>query len=190
MKNEELLYKVRTQVEIYKPIKGHARYFVSSMGNVKNIDTGKMLKPALDGGGYLHVVLCSHGNHLTHKVHRLVAEAFIPNIENKPQVNHRDEVKTNNLLENLEWMSCRDNINYGTHNKRVSMAKKGQYHSYETKRKMAEAHKGKPMSEETKLKISLAMKGQKLSEEHKRKLSEANKGKHWVLGEDGKRHWF
>lgn len=125
MKTEELLYKVRTQVEVYKPIKGYDRYFVSSMGNVKNIDTGRILKLGNRGNGYLTVDLCSNCKRSTNSVHRLVAKAFIPNRENKPQVNHKNEVKTDNRLENLEWLSCKENSNYGTRNERVSMAMKG-----------------------------------------------------------------
>ena len=54
------------------------------------------------------------------KVHRLVATAFIPNPNNLKTVNHKDEVKTNNEISNLEWMSIKDNLNYGTHNKRMA----------------------------------------------------------------------
>ena len=125
MKTEELLYKVRTELEIWKHVKGYDKYFVSSMGNVMNIKTGRILKPVDNGKGYIFVSLCSHGNSLTHLVHRLVAEAFIPNPKNKPEVNHRDEVKTNNLLGNLEWLTRTENNNYGMRNKRASMALKG-----------------------------------------------------------------
>ena len=55
-------------------------------------------------------------------VHRLVAKAFIPNPQGLETVNHKDEVKTNNVASNLEWMSQKDNINYGTHNKRMAEA--------------------------------------------------------------------
>ncbi|MBL1621260.1 endonuclease, partial [Klebsiella pneumoniae] len=67
--------------------------------------------------GYLYVSL---GRKKIISIHRLVAEVFIPNPNNLPQINHKDEDKTNNRVENIEWCNCKYNINDGTHNKRVS----------------------------------------------------------------------
>lgn len=182
MKTNELLNKIRSQVAVYKPIVGYENYMVSSMGNVMNVKTGRVLKIGTYTGGYLKVNLCSNGKQSTYPIHRLVAEAFIPNPENKSQVNHMDEVKSNNKLDNLEWMSSRENCNYGTRNERMSMALKGRKLSDETKKRMSESHKSQtPWNKGKKL--------QPLSEERKRKLSEIYKGKHRVLGSDGKRHW-
>lgn len=102
-------------------------YEVSDLGRVKSLNynhTGKenILKPHKNSKGYLRVRLCKNGqvNHIA--VHRLVACAFLPNPNNLDTINHKDEVKTNNAVSNLEWMSRKDNINYGTRNKRAAEA--------------------------------------------------------------------
>ena len=110
-------------MEQWKAISGYEGiYEVSDLGRVKSLKYGKekILKPQKTIGGYLHVDLCKDGKCKSITVHRLVAEAFIPNQNNLETVNHKDEDKTNNIVSNLEWMSLKDNINYGTHNKRAS----------------------------------------------------------------------
>lgn len=72
--------------------------------------------------GYLYVNLYTGRKRATKRVHRLVAEAFVSNPENKPQVNHIDEDKENNTAENLEWVTCKENCNHGTRNKRMAEA--------------------------------------------------------------------
>ena len=116
-------------METWKQINGYeGLYDISNQGRVKSLNykrTGmeKILKPRKVAGGYLQVTLCKDGEVKELLVHRLVAEAFIPNPNNLDTVNHKDEVKTNNVASNLEWMSMKDNLNYGTRNKRAAEAK-------------------------------------------------------------------
>ena len=123
-------------MEIWKPVKGYeGLYEVSNLGRVRSFDKyvsctrngvemdilhkGKILKPVKRQHGYLGVMLYGKGGHATRgfktfSVHRLVAEAFIPNPNGLPEVNHIDEDKTNNKAENLEWISHINNTNFGT----------------------------------------------------------------------------
>ena len=112
-------------MEHWKSITGYeGLYEVSDIGRVKSLKYGKerILKPRETYCGYLQVSLCKDGQIKQTYVHRLVAEAFIQNQNNLETVNHKDEVKTNNTVSNLEWMSLEDNINYGTRNKRIAEA--------------------------------------------------------------------
>ena len=112
-------------MEHWKSITGYdGLYEVSDLGRVKSLKYGKerILTPRATHGGYLKVALCKDGKVEQSNIHRLVAKAFIPNPNNLETVNHKDEVKTNNTVSNLEWMSQKDNINYGTRNKRASEA--------------------------------------------------------------------
>ena len=111
-------------------------YKVSNWGRILSLDynhTGKpgLMNPFDNGRGYLRVGLSKNGETKKCLVHRLVAQTFIPNPENLPEVNHKDEDKTNNFVflnedgsinkekSNLEWKTHRDNINHGTHNERM-----------------------------------------------------------------------
>ena len=97
-------------------------YQVSDQGRVKSFKWNKerFLKPSMDKDGYLLVNLCAGGKPKTLKVHRLVCEAFHENPDNKPQVNHINEDKTDNRACNLEWCTCKQNVNHGSRNERVS----------------------------------------------------------------------
>jgi NUMOD4 motif-containing protein/HNH endonuclease len=115
-------------VEIWEDVKGYEGiYEVSSNGRVKSLDRksahgrcgtvklkSKILKPYSCNGRYPRIPLCKEGRVKMHYVHRLVAEAFIDNPLNKPEVNHIDEVKNNNKAENLEWCTRMENVHHGT----------------------------------------------------------------------------
>ena len=100
-------------------------YEVSDQGRVRSLKFGKekILKPGKTPNGYLRVTLYKDRKRKQMSVHRLVAQAFIPNPLNLETVNHRDEVKTNNFASNLEWMTHKDNNNFGSHNRRVAEAR-------------------------------------------------------------------
>ena len=131
------------EIEIWKPVIGYeGLYEVSNLGRVRSVDSfrithnqygehvgrykGRILKPGKNNDGYLYVHLCCQCIGKTFSVHRLVAEAFIPNPDNLPEVNHKDEDKTNNTVwinpdgtvdfekSNLEWVSHIQNMRHGT----------------------------------------------------------------------------
>lgn len=106
--------------EIWKNVVGYENYMVSNMGNIKSLYNGKILKQRKNNKKYLQVNLHKQGIIKTYLVHRLVAEAFIENPNNLPQVNHIDEDKTNNAANNLEYCDAAYNNNYGTHNEKLS----------------------------------------------------------------------
>lgn len=122
-------------MEIWKPIKEYeGLYEVSSFGNIKSLVKShynghhfvvygeRTLKKSKDKDGYLRVCLCKNNKKSSCIVHRLVAEAFIPNTYNLPHINHKDEIKTNNCVENLEWCDNKYNDNYGDRNNKISNA--------------------------------------------------------------------
>lgn len=98
-----------------KDIVGYEReYAVTEDGKVWSYKTKKFLKPGKHKGGYLQIALWHNNQPKYHFIHRLVAEAFIPNPNDLPQINHKDEDKTNNNVWNLEWCTRKYNMNYGT----------------------------------------------------------------------------
>lgn len=100
------------------PIKGYDGYFVTSDGNIIGKRKKTALKPQETHDGYLRISLVKNGKSKNFVIHRLVAEAFIPNPNNYPCVNHKDENKHNNAVDNLEWCSNEYNNAYGTKRKR------------------------------------------------------------------------
>ena len=122
-------------MEIWKDIPGYDCYQVSNTGRIRSLERvrnkwdgkrivkGKELAVAKNLRGYLFVYLHRPGERPKMKtVHRLVAEAFIPNPDNLPQINHKNEVKTDNRVENLEWCTALYNVNYGNRSSRCSRA--------------------------------------------------------------------
>lgn len=99
------------EIEEFRDIPGYeGLYEVSNLGRVRR--NGKILKPSKNKKGYLQVSLCKNGTKKNARIHRLVAQSFISNPQNLPQINHKDEDKTNNAVENLEWCDSKYNNNY------------------------------------------------------------------------------
>ena len=95
--------------EVWKPIEGcEGRYFVSNLGRVRG--PLRILRPTVSNWGYERVrIVDNSGRRMSPRVHRLVAKAFIPNPDNKPQVNHKDGNKLRNNANNLEWTTASEN---------------------------------------------------------------------------------
>lgn len=176
--------------EIWRKIEGFEKYEVSNLGRVRSLDykhTGeiKVLRPILNRYGYLRINLYKNSKLCSRSIHRLVAQAFILNPENKKQVNHIDANKQNNIVSNLEWCTNLENMQHArdmgllklTDEQKKKRSEKqkgknhpfyGKHHTEESKKKMSESRKGEknPMygkhhSIETKNKISNLHKGEK-----------------------------
>ena len=100
---------IKLNVEVFREIENYDNYAVSSFGRVKNTKTGRILKAGLDSHGYLTVNLCEDGVKKIHRIHRLVACAFINNPDNKECVDHKDNNKTNNNISNLRFATTKEN---------------------------------------------------------------------------------
>lgn len=120
--------------ETYKDIKGYEGiYQVSNLGNVKRLNyrgTGKerLLKNYLGCVGYYKICLSKDGKVTTVNIHRLISQTFIPNPENKPQVNHINGIKTDNNIKNLEWVTSKENMQHA-HDTGLIISSKGEHRS-------------------------------------------------------------
>lgn len=101
-----------TNVELWEIVPNFENYEVSSLGRVRNRKTGRIIKQSLNEYGYCLVDLHDNGTSKHFKVHRLIAGAFITNVNNKPQVNHIDGNKANNMVSNLEWVDQSENVKH------------------------------------------------------------------------------
>ena len=163
--------------EIWKDIKGYEGYYmISSYGNVKSLKRvvvrnnnspllveEKILKCTKAKNGYIYVSLRNNGIKKMCLVHRLVAEAFIPNPDNLPFINHKDEKPSNNCVSNLEWCTQKHNMNWGTVKERISETHKGMKQTEETINKRVSKLIGHNVSEITRNKIGNANRNGKCS---------------------------
>ena len=163
-------------------------YQVSNLGRVRSLDRidgmGRKVEEKIlklgNNKGYQSVFLHKNGKAKIFQVHRLVATAFIPNPDNLPVVNHKDENPSNNCVDNLEWCTQKYNINYGTSIERMSKTLKGQKRSEKTRQKISDAQKGKPKSEESKRKISETKSKKVICLETKQVFNSTKEAKQWL----------
>lgn len=110
------------EVSNYGRIRSKSRQVIDTLGRKRCVE-GKLLSSHSTPNGYFIIALCNQKLHLSTHVHTLVALAFLPNPNNYPQVNHKDEDKSNNRADNLEWCTAKYNTNYGTCIKRRSKSR-------------------------------------------------------------------
>ena len=135
----------------WKPIHGYnGAYIVSNTGNIYSNKSKIMMKTWMGKNGYMTVKLCKHGMHKMMSVHRLVADAFLPNPHNYPVVNHKDHNPENNCVENLEWCTQQYNVNYGDAPKRRLATRRKTGQIEKDVKRMIEAHQKRVRCLETK----------------------------------------
>lgn len=180
IENYEGLY----QVSNFGRVRTVPHYSVDKLGR-KYFVGGRILRLHTYPNGYKDVMLQHEGKAKRHLVHRLVANAFIPNPNNLPEINHKDESRDNNCANNLEWCDRSYNCNYGSYNEKRSALAKGRKWTDEQRKAQSERLKGRPspnkgkhLSEEAKQKLRIASTGRIPNESTREKMSIARK-KYW-----------
>ena len=122
-----------TESEVWRDVVGfEGLYKISNKGKLYSVERknsrgrkcgGRTLKPSRDKNGYIRVTLCENSKLKNKFIHRLVAEAFVHNPNGYSEINHRDENKKNNCVENLEWCTRKYNMNHGTRTERFARSK-------------------------------------------------------------------
>lgn len=165
--------------EIWKPIKGYeGLYSISNLGNVYSHYHNRLLKPNKNrSGNYVGVILSKQGKQKRFQIHRLVAQAFVPNPYNLPIVNHKNEIQNDNRADNLEWCTHQYNCNYNDLPKRIGFKV-----SQTVKLKGGAHNKGKSVPKEIREKISNTLKqyykNNPVSQEIRAKISKSVKNSH------------
>lgn len=151
--------------EIWKDIKGYEdKYQVSNLGRIKRIDRNIEIIGSSNSKGYLAVKLTMNGICKTKTIHRLVAETFIPNFHNKSEVDHINTVRTDNRVQNLRWVTHKENCNNPISKKHYSamrIGKPNQVWTEEQRKSVSERMKGFKHTEDTKKKMSVNRSGSK-----------------------------
>lgn len=130
-KKNSIFTKIEIMEETWKDIKDYeGMYQVSNLGRVKSLKKNIILKMNKCSSGYYNVSFWKNGKEKKKLIHRLVAEAFLDNPDNLPVINHKDENKTNNSVENLEWCTYYYNFHYGSGKEKMSIANSKPVYQY------------------------------------------------------------
>jgi len=125
----DILEDLKEDGEVFLPIKEvHGAYLISNKGRVYSVEKGKILSCYNNGAGYYNVLIymkCDPKRNWLRYLHRLVAQHFIPNPEGKKFVNHIDHDKSNNCVENLEWVTAKENTKHGILNGKINSKLRG-----------------------------------------------------------------
>ena len=117
---------IEQNIELWKSIEGYPNYMISNLGRVKSLRfrKEKIMKLRNDSDGYLLINFHKNKKQNTFKVHRLVAQTFIPNPENKPHIDHINGIRDDNRVENLRWVTIKENNNNPLHRNKISESRK------------------------------------------------------------------